>query len=159
MSKNRSNDSPNYYFRICVRGKIQNRIKGQSTVEKWFSTCGNSDFFTILLLYRKFYRSITVETKNFYFYNSKKKKMVSNYFIAKLVPASKNKTVTIDHFRHVKTKLFHHQRLAIYSTLRYIKRNCIEGNNRGYKSAANYFFTWKNQEWREKSTDIAIGRE
>lgn len=78
--------------------------------------------------------------------------MVSNYFIAKLVPASKNKTVTIDHFRHVKTKLFHHQ-------LRYIKRNCIEGNNRGYKSAANYFFTWKNQEWREKSTDIAIGRE
>lgn len=102
---------------------------------------------------------LSIETKNFYFYNSKKKKMVSNYFIAKLVPASKNKTVTIDHFRHVKTKLFHHQRLAIYSTLRYIKRNCIEGNNRGYKSAANYFFTWKNQEWREKSTDIAIGRE
>lgn len=79
--------------------------------------------------------------------------MVSNYFIAKLVPASKNKTVTIDHFRHVKTKLFHHQRLAIYSALRYIKRNCIEGNNRGYKSAANYFFTWKNQEWSEGEID------
>lgn len=159
MSKNRSNDSPNYYFRICVRGKIQNRIKGQSTVEKWFSTCGNSDFFTILLLYRKFYRS---KRKIFIFIIPKKKdglKLLENYFIAKLVPASKNKTVTIDHFRHVKTKLFHHQRLAIYSALRYIKRNCIEGNNRGYKSAANYFFTWKNQEWREKSTDIAIGRE
>lgn len=128
---------------VCA-AKFKNRMKGQSTVEKWFSTCENSDFTFV---------------KNFYIIPKKEKrkkdglKLFENYFIAKLVPASKNKTVTIDHFRHVKTKLFHHQRLAIYSLLRYIKRNCIGGNNRGYKSAANYFFTSKNQEkWREKST-------
>lgn len=39
---------------VCA-AKFKNRMKGQSTVEKWFSTCENSDFFYDFTFVKNFY--------------------------------------------------------------------------------------------------------
>lgn len=117
LSKNRGRT--NRQIIICVRGKIQNRIKGQSTVEK----CGSQPvrewrfyFCTENIIF------IIPFVKNFYTIPKKKKKgkekkkdslkLFENYFIAKLVSRKIKLSQSII---SAMLKLFHHQRIAIYS--------------------------------------------
>lgn len=119
LSKNRGRT--NRQIIICVRGKIQNRIKGQSTatmekcgsqpVREWrFYFCTENIIFIIPFV------------KNFYTIPKKKKKgkekkkdslkLFENYFIAKL---ASRKIKLSQSIISAMLKLFHHQRIAMYS--------------------------------------------
>lgn len=150
MSKNRSNESRNYYFRICVRAK---KFKIESKGNPLWKS-GSQSFFTILLLYRKFYRSYFLiyrfALKNFYIIAKKDGlELFENQFLPRKIKLSRSiiSAMLKPNFSIIRAR----------HSLIDIKRNCI-GEIIEVTNRLPITFSLRkisNGAW-EKSTDISF---